>query len=131
MQSRHPVQNFLDNGSERGVGSALGELLDEVTALLQAPGELGVQGNRACNSKGQGRADRGLSGESAVAESDNLRSVSGTYWPPHPKLSPGFPMFPVASAKTPSPRNKNKRRPSKAQQVRSVNHHTLTRNSGC
>lgn len=45
------MQNFLGDGSECSVGSALGELLDEVTALLQAPGELGIQGNRACKSK--------------------------------------------------------------------------------
>lgn len=42
VQSRHPVQNFLGDGSECGVRGALGELLDEVTALLQAPGELRI-----------------------------------------------------------------------------------------
>lgn len=45
--SRCLLQNLLGYGGECVEGRALGELLDEVSALLQAPRELGVQGHRA------------------------------------------------------------------------------------
>lgn len=52
--SRRLIQNFLGYGGEYGKGRALRELLDEVSALLQAPRELGVQGHGACADRGKG-----------------------------------------------------------------------------
>ena len=44
---RRLAENLLGDGGERGEGGAVGEVLDEVPAILQAPRELGVQGHRA------------------------------------------------------------------------------------
>lgn len=57
-QGRHPVHNSLGYGRECGICSAFGKFLDEVTPFLQAPGKLGIQGDRACNDKGQEKADK-------------------------------------------------------------------------
>lgn len=51
------MQNFMSYGCECGICGAFGKFLDEVTPLLQAPGKLGIQGNRTCNNKSQERAD--------------------------------------------------------------------------
>lgn len=42
-------------------GRAVGKLLDKVSALLQAPRELRVQGHRACEDRGKGKgAEHGV-----------------------------------------------------------------------
>lgn len=56
--SRRLIQNLQGYGREYRKGRALGELLDEVSALLQAPRELRIQGHRACKDRWKGEAVR-------------------------------------------------------------------------
>ena len=79
-QGRHPVHNSLGYGRECGICSAFGKFLDEVTPFLQAPGKLGIQGDRACNDKGQEKADKMAQWVKVLApKPDNLSSLSGTH----------------------------------------------------
>lgn len=52
---RRTIQDLLGDVSQGGEGRALGKLLDEVSAFLQALAELGVQGNAAWGIGGMGR----------------------------------------------------------------------------